>query len=325
MIRISNQFILKKRPILSIEMKSTILLFSYIILMSSSACAQIIDDTKKYLQQTPSTTTPIIFAPNIISLDSEYEYGSVFNKDATEFYYGVDLGNKVEIRYSQLVGNDWSKPKAILSNEIYGHNDPFLSPDENRLYFISQKSLEGNGVKQDYDIWYVEKMGSKWSNPINAGKNINTVYDEYYISFTDDGTMYFSSNKNNDIGVPNSFDIYYSKNINGEFQEAVRLSDRINTSSYEADVFIDPKEDYIIFCAQRNEGLGRGDLYISFKNTDGTWTQSINMGNKINTKGHELCPFVTKDGKYFFYTSNKDIYWVSTDIIEDLKIEVDQH
>ena len=65
--------------------------------------------------------------------------------------------------------------------------------------------------------------------------------------------------------------------------------------------------------------MGRGDLYISFKNTDGTWTESVNMGEKVNTKKHELCPFVSHDGKYLFYTSNQDIYWVSTEIIAKIK------
>jgi len=39
----------------------------------------------------------------------------------------------------------------------------------------------------------------------------------------------------------------------------------------------------------------------------------------INTKNHELCPYVTSDGKYLFYTSNEDIYWVSTKIISQIK------
>ena len=78
-------------------------------------------------------------------------------------------------------------------------------------------------------------------------------------------------------------------------------------------------ESYIIFCATRQDGLGRGDLYISFKDDKGSWTPSKNRKETINTEGHELCPFVMKDGKYFFYTSNKDIYWVSTAILEDYK------
>ncbi|MEL7005834.1 MAG: hypothetical protein AAFN93_24360 [Bacteroidota bacterium] len=43
------------------------------------------------------------------------------------------------------------------------------------------------------------------------------------------------------------------------------------------------------------------------------------MGDKINSEGHELCPFVSKDGKYFFYSSKKDIYWVSTVIINEMR------
>ncbi len=128
--------------------------------------------------------------------------------------------------------------------------------------------------------------------------------------------MYFSSNK-----IGNNFDIYTSKFVNGKFQKATPLSDSINTPAYEADVFIDPDEKYIIFCGNRKDGLGRGDLYISFKRRDGTWESAVNMGNLINTKGHELCPFVTKDGNYLFYTSNQDIYWVSTKVFDTYKNE----
>jgi topoisomerase IA-like protein len=43
------------------------------------------------------------------------------------------------------------------------------------------------------------------------------------------------------------------------------------------------------------------------------------MGKEINTENYEYCPFVTKDGKYLFYTSNQDIYWVSIEIINKIK------
>ncbi|MEM7484939.1 MAG: hypothetical protein AAF348_06995 [Bacteroidota bacterium] len=274
------------------------------------------DEKLKYLKQKPPSITPEVFAPDFISKKGEYEFGSVFNKDATEFFYGVNVNGKEEIRYSKLNRGVWSKPRTILSHKKYGYNDPFLSPDENRLYFISQRTLDGTDKKDDYDIWYAERVGDRWSEPINSGSNINSKQDEYYISFTNNGTMYFSSNKNG-----SSFDIYSSKTINGEFQKASRLSDAINTSAYEADVFVDPNESYIIFCATRKDGLGQGDLYISFKNMDGTWSESSNMGKRINTKNHELCPFVSKDGKYFFYTSNKDIYWVDAKIIESFRGE----
>jgi len=156
----------------------------------------------------------------------------------------------------------------------------------------------------------------------NAGPNINSDGNEYYISFTNDGTMYFSSNVKAPEERRNDYDIFFSKNHEGVFQEAISLDDSINTQYYEADVFIDPNETYIIFAANRPEGLGRGDLYISFKKPNGSWTKSKNMGAPVNSENHELCPFVSKDGKYFFYTSNKDIYWVDAEIIEELRMAI---
>ena len=274
---------------------------------------RVVEAKGPYLGQQPPQLVAKLFAPNFISTE-EYEFGSVFNTAGNEFYYGVDLGGRNVIRYSKLSKGVWSKPETLLSHKKYGYNDPFLSPDESRLYFISNQALDGLGDPKDIDIWYVERQGEGWSAPINAGPNINSKSEEYYISFTEEGTMYFASDKNQ-----NHHDIYYSKYKGGRFMEAVKLGPAINTEAYEADVYVDPKETYLIFCAQREGGLGRGDLYISFKDKKGNWTPSVNMGDSVNTQGHELCPFVTADGKYLFYTSRQDIYWISTAVFESLR------
>ncbi len=272
-----------------------------------------------YIGQESPAKIPKVFAPNFISTE-ESEFGSVFNAAGTEFYYGVDVNGKNEIRYSRLKDTTWTTPVTLLSHERYGYNDPFLSPDENRLYFISKRAMDGLGDLKDQDIWYVERTDNGWSAPINVGPNINSEGNEYYISFTDDGTLYFSSNQNAPAERKESdYDLYYSKFSEGTFQKGVRLGDSVNTQSYEADVFVDPQESYLIFCGIRPEGHGRGDLYISFKNADGSWSKAVNMGDVINTTHHELCPFVTKDGKFLFYTSNQDIYWVSTSIFEEIR------
>ncbi|WP_299261208.1 hypothetical protein [uncultured Aquimarina sp.] len=297
----------------------TIKAFFLFLILSISGYTQNNEESLLYLDQKPPGLQPVVFAPSIISKPSESEFGSVFSKDGKEFFYGVVINGKSEIRYTRLVKDSWTTPETIISDSNFGFNDPFLSPDENRLYYISDRSIKGKGDKKDHDIWYSKKRPYGWSKPINAGANINSAGNEYYMSFTNNGTMYFSSNvlseKNND----HDFDIYASKQINGEFQKPEKLSDAINTKSYEADVFVAPDESYVIFCAIRKEGLGRGDLYISFKNEDDSWTTAKNMGASINTKGHELCPFVTKDGKYFFYTSNQDIYWVDAFIINQYR------
>jgi len=288
-------------------------------------CFGQISETQKYLGQTVPGVTPKIFAPGIISMPTESEFGSVFSEDGSEFFYGVDAGGKSEIRFSSWRLGTWTEPMVVVSHKAYGYNDPFLSPDENELFFISNQPFDQIGPIKDHDIWYATRQPDGWSEPINPGQNINSGRSEYYISFTSDGTMYFASNRNAAEERKHDFDIYVSEWVGGQFQPAVRLGDSINSKAYEADVFIEPDESFMIFCAIRREGLGQGDLYISFKGENGSWTQAQNMGDKINSEHHELCPFVTRDGRFLFYTSKQDIYWVDADVIEQYRIDHPEH
>ena len=156
-------------------------------------------------------------------------------------------------------------------------------------------------------FWYVERESIKleWSKPINLGLPVNSELNEYYASLSENGTLYFASKDKAKDAPPYAFDIYRSEYENGQFLTPEILPESINTNRYEADVFIAPDESYMIFCSIRKNGLGKGDLYISFKDKIGNWTDAMNMGEIINTDKHELCPFVTADGKYFFYTSNQ--------------------
>ena len=295
------------------------------LLLLSTACksqSQINKATPEnlYFGNTPPSVQPKLFAPEFISQEDRYEFGSVYSNDGKAFYFGVEREGGACIFETRMVNGEWSKPIEVINIPSFGYNDPMLSPDDQRLYFISNYNGGKSGLSQDYDIWYVIRDGNAWSQtPINAGPNINTDKDEYYISFTNDGAMYFGSNKAAEEGKAYNQDIYKSSFVNGEFQPAQRLDDNVNTGRYEADVFVAPDESYIIFCGKRREGLGAGDLYISFKTEEGNWTRSKNMGPNINTESHELCPYVSPDGKYLFYTSNEDIYWISTEVFEGLK------
>ncbi|MEM1319594.1 MAG: hypothetical protein AAGG75_05020 [Bacteroidota bacterium] len=294
------------------------------LLLLSLSCKTGGQIVNKYTGETPGMT-PKVFAPGLISLPDRSEFGSVLSEDGTELYYGIDIDGRTETHYSRWTKKGWSTPEVILSHPTYGYNDPFLSPDEQKLYVISDQALDGKGEPQKHDIWYVEKKAKGWSAPINAGPAINSTSSEYYMSFTKEGTMYFATNAKATDGPKRNFDVYAARaKPGGGFEEAVALPAAINTPAYEADAFIAYDESYIIFCSVRRGGLGRGDLYISFKDERGEWMPAVNMGTDINSEKHELCPFVSKDGKYFFYTSNQDIYWVDAQIIPKLRSQFRQ-
>jgi len=294
------------------------ILFPYVLVISIFILGQCQQKATNYLGQPDPGSSPTLFAPGLVSTEGQTEFGSVFSKDGNVFYYAAEPNGKAEIRSIRFKNNTWGKSEVVLIHSRYGYNDPFLSPDEKRLYFISDRALDGKGGKKDYDIWYIEEKGDQWSEPINAGDKINSSKNEYYISFTKTGTMYFSSNRNTEDDN-NNFNVYSSKSIKGEFQTPVKLSNAINSDFYEADVFVAPDESYLIFSADKPGGYGAGDLYISFRNANGTWTDAKNVGNEINGEHSEYCPFTTADGRYFLYTKENDIYWVDTSFIDKLK------
>jgi hypothetical protein len=76
--------------------------------------------------------------------------------------------------------------------------------------------------------------------------------------------------------------------------------------------------------SEKDTGFGNNDLYISFRQRDGSWGSAINLGAKINTGAEEGGAYVTPDGKYLFFNryineKNAGIYWVNAQIIETLR------
>ena len=136
---------------------------------------------------------------------------------------------------------------------------------------------------------------------------------------TKSGNLYFNSQR----GGQGTNDIFCSKFNDGKYTPAKKLPAPINTEYREFDAYVSPDEDMILFSSTRPGGSGWSDIYISFKKTDGSWSDPENLGKEINSPWSEYGSMISPDGKYFFYTSNKngseDIYWISAKFIEELK------
>ena len=60
-----------------------------------------------------------------------------------------------------------------------------------------------------------------------------------------------------------------------------------------------------VFSSSKLGGYGGKDLFIIFY-VEGQWTDPINLGNKINTSYDEVSPFLSKEGAYLFYSSDRE-------------------
>ncbi len=205
------------------------------------------------------------------------------------------------------VDNKWSTPQLMPFSDSYMYLEPFLSPDGKRLFFVSDRPVSDTiHEKKDFDIWYVERGLKKgtWSEPINLGMPVNSGYDEFYPSVSENNNLYFTMDSPDGLGKD---DIYFSRWENGAYSVPELLGETINSPGYEFNAFISRKENFLLF-TKYNEtgGFGSGDLYISKKGANGVWTKATNLGEPINTKYMEYCPFYDEDRQILYFTSKRN-------------------
>ncbi|MDR2563411.1 MAG: carboxypeptidase regulatory-like domain-containing protein [Prevotellaceae bacterium] len=140
-------------------------------------------------------------------------------------YYTFRDGNKAYIQSMTVVNNRWEKDAKIevrSQGGAIGH--PFVTSDGNRIYFTSTMP----GGKGKSDIWFINRMGeNSWSEPINAGDNINTPGNEVYPNVAN-GYFFFASDGRIGLG---GLDIYASKITGGNFERAINLGSPFNSSA----------------------------------------------------------------------------------------------
>ena len=270
-----------------------------------------------YLGQKPPGMVPEIFAPGIISTDM-HEGSSGFDINSRHFVFQRNMNRKVYTYETERKNEQWSQPKLVPFAHMMRNGDFTFAPDGKTLFFQSNTpiaGLEEEGTVSN--IWVIKKTDTGWTEPNHLDFNINTKWADSFASVTNDGTLYFFSRKPGGLGKS---DLYKSLLVDGRYSEAINLGNILNTEEHEWDPFIAPDESYLIFCSTKPGGLGSDDFYISFPAKNGSWGKPIHMGGRINCWSSDNRPYVTPDGKYFFYTSAKrgvrDIYWVDSKIIE---------
>lgn len=270
--------------------------------------------TGPWFGQTEPGLVPELFAPDLISKTGRYEFGISFSPGLDELYFtALSTGEDEapEIHYSKIEAGYWSQPKkANFSNgKLVYELLPHVSLDDDRLYFSGRltQSRESNG------IWYVTRHQQGWSEP----QRLDVAPEKGRLSD-------FNTGNGGDVIFTNMPErkVYTAKRVNGQLSVPVPLEIGFGVHG-----FISPEQDYLLVNAREHDDEQRrdSDLFVCFRQDDGSWSTPIRLGNQINTPHSETVARVSPDGKYLFFGRYNEpgrvsnLYWVSTQVIDDVR------
>ena len=303
-------------------MKKLICIINVMMLTTASILAQQKEFPKfagPYLGQKPPGKTPVKFSFDFMPEGYRLHSAPVFTPDGREVYFSA---MDFSVRFSEkifvmkMIEGVWTAPRVASFSGDFFEGSPSMSRDGKYLIYSSARKSNGSGMNEsgERNIWYVERKGEDWGAP--EPLHFQTPEWENGSDLSESGHLFFDSK-----------DIYRIKFPPDERESPEKLGKAVNSDATELHPCIAPDERFIVFYSSRpgHYGSSGGDLYVSFKNEDGTWKNAVNLGEKFN-KGHLSTSFprLSPDGKHFFFLKivsvpwKCDVYWVSVEALDHL-------
>lgn len=209
--------------------------------------------------------------------------------------------NKV---FSQNIYTIHKLPGAV--NSKYEEIKPISSADGDSLFFLrSYSPYNKGGENSEEDIWlsiYRDELG--WSEAVNTFGYHNKPGPDIFAGLSSGANAfyildYLASGQTRSIKIV-EYQILEADNLK-KISESLT---GIEIGNDYHDIYIDPGGTILLISMNALNSLGLEDIYISFKNNEGTWSYAQNLGPVINTRGFEISPFFSEDGKTLYFASD---------------------
>jgi len=246
-----------------------------------------------------------VLVDGINTLRTDY-YPSI-SHDGMKMYFVSYRGNNEDIYVSERVNGQWDTPVNLGSpvNSDQRDNGPSISADGRTLYFISYNREGGYG---GYDIWYSEWDDSCecWSEPLNAGPNVNTWATEWSPSISHDGNkLYFATSYPYHNGHVGALDLYVSEMGPDGWETPVNLGLGTYSDEYCPSIASDDTTLYFASWHHHFVECWHGpavDLFAAYF-SDGQWGNITNLCDPVNTDAWERSPSISSDGDTLYFAS----------------------
>jgi outer membrane protein OmpA-like peptidoglycan-associated protein len=211
-------------------------------------------------------------------------------------------------------------PNINSEHEEYA---PTLTADEQTLIFTRKKPRTDPQFMhfgREYEDFYIShRIDGEWSPAQNLGSPINTPRNEGAQSISADGMHLYFTGCNRPGGM-GSCDIYYARRMGDTWSEPVNLGPPVNSSAWDSQPSISPDGRTLYFVSARGGNIGRMDIWVTTRGSDGKWTQPENLGQTINTSGREMSPFIHPDNQTLFFASDGHLGMGGMDLFYSVKL-----
>jgi outer membrane protein OmpA-like peptidoglycan-associated protein len=287
---------------------------------------------KSYSQMGENTEAEVAYAKLVNSAtgvlpEDYYNYAMVLKSNAKydESAKWMEIFNDQkpnDLRAKDYIANKSSLPVLLKDNGKFKIEHLNVNTDaqdfgtsfyKNKIVFASSRAFP-KMIKRKYswtgkpflNMYASEVDGAQLKDPKIFGKSLDGKMHDGPASFSNDGTyMAFTRNNYNDKTKDRivELQIYFStgKDENWATPEPFAY----NNSEYSVThPCLTANGTTMYFTSDMPGGFGGADIYRTSKSEKGEWQKPENLGDKINTEGDELFPFIDETNQIFYFVSN---------------------
>ncbi|CAM5624571.1 TolB family protein [Rhodanobacter lindaniclasticus] len=252
-----------------------------------------------------------LVAPGVISTGLQETSVALTPDGNTLYFMRSDVAEADDtIMVSRRAGGRWSMPRVATFSGQWHDSEPTLSPDGQRLYFVSNRppragaapvtaTMNGRSFTGK-NLWYVEQQADgAWSAPIHVDGALNDGAMIYNPSVAANGDIYFSAHRA-DSGK--AYQIYVARDHGHAAPERLPLGDLAHNRM---DPAIDPAGRFLLYAGDEGDTLGRADIYIVFRQPNGGWGKPEHLDGDVNSRALENAPSLSPAFGELFVSSNR--------------------
>jgi outer membrane protein OmpA-like peptidoglycan-associated protein len=184
---------------------------------------------------------------------------------------------------------------------------PQITPDGKTLYFTRENHPQNFGYyrgRSPQDIWKSEMdENGNFKQAEKLGRPLNNAYHNSLCAITPDGQKALVMNVYHRNGrMSKGISMTYKEGDHWGFPEKINIDKYYNNNKY-GEYYLSVSGRIIVMAIERKDTYGEKDVYVSFKKSDGTWTEPKNLGPTVNTPCSEVSPFLAADEKTLYYAN----------------------